>query len=152
MSRTSPRAIDTPLRVGELAVAAQVALRQPANWVQLAKFCLVGASGYGVNLAVYASLVHGAGVHYLAAAAAAFAVAVSSNYTWNRLWTFRRQRGHLGFQGVRFLIVSLAGFGLNAALLAALVAAGLGKVPAQAAAIVAVTPFSFVANKLWSFR
>jgi putative flippase GtrA len=32
------------------------------------------------------------------------------------------------------------------------VEAGVDKVPAQAAAIVAVTPFSFLANKLWSFR
>jgi putative flippase GtrA len=31
-------------------------------------------------------------------------------------------------------------------------AAGLPEVPAQAIAIVAVTPFSFLANKLWSFE
>ena len=29
------------------------ALRAPHNWVQLAKFCAVGASGYVINLAVY---------------------------------------------------------------------------------------------------
>ena len=35
------------------------ALRRPHNWVQLAKFCTVGATGYVVNLAVFALLVHG---------------------------------------------------------------------------------------------
>jgi hypothetical protein len=33
-----------------------------------------------------------------------------------------------------------------------LVEAGLGKIPAQAVAIVVVTPVNFVGNKLWSFR
>ena len=44
------------------------ALRRPHNWMQLAKFCAVGASGYAVNLAVYATLLKVAGVHYLAEA------------------------------------------------------------------------------------
>ena len=39
---------------------ATSALRRPHNWVQLAKFCTVGAVGYVVNLAVYTALV-GAG-------------------------------------------------------------------------------------------
>jgi putative flippase GtrA len=146
------RSTATSLRQGSIAGAAHVALRRPANWLQLAKFCIVGASGYALNLGVFSALVHGAGVNYLLAAAVAFVIAVSSNYTWNRLWTFRAQRGHVGFQGLRFLAVSLSAFGVNAGLLAVLVEAGVDKVPAQAAAIVAVTPFSFLANKLWSFR
>ena len=42
-----------------LAVAggrAGAALRRPHNWVQLAKFCTVGATGYIVNLAVFFAL------------------------------------------------------------------------------------------------
>ncbi len=68
---------------------AQAALRRPANWIQLLKFCVVGATGYAVNLGVYAALVDGAGLHYLGAAVCSFVVAVTNNYTWNRLWTFR---------------------------------------------------------------
>ena len=37
-------------------------------------------------------------------------------------------------------------------LLTAFVAVGIGKVVAQAIAIVLVTPINFVGNKLWSFR
>ena len=44
------------------------ALRAPHNWVQLAKFCGVGASGYVINLAVYTALLKRAGLHYLGAA------------------------------------------------------------------------------------
>jgi putative flippase GtrA len=134
------------------ATRARSALRRPANWMQLLQFCLVGASGYVVNLTVYTLLVHVAGVHYLLAAIASFAVAVTNNYTWNRLWTFRRSRGHVGLQGARFLVVSLLALGANLVVLAALVQAGVSEVPAQAIAIVLVTPLNFVGNKLWSFR
>ncbi len=130
---------------------ARLALRRPANWVQLAKFAAVGASGYLVNLAVYSALVLG-GVHYLAAAVCSFLVAVTNNYAWNRAWTFHGQRGHLVFQGFRFLLVSTIALVGNLVFLGLLVGAGLDKILAQAVAIVLVTPWSFTANKLWSFR
>jgi dolichol-phosphate mannosyltransferase len=132
--------------------SARAALRHPANWIQLLKFCGVGAIGYAVNLGVYSLLVHEASVHYIVAAIVSFAVAVTNNYAWNRLWTFRHQRGHVGVQGAKFLIVSLAALGANLIVLAILVAVGLPKVPAQAIAIIVVTPLSFLGNKLWSFR
>ena len=131
---------------------AGVALRRPQNWVQLAKFCAVGASGYVVNLTVYTLLLRAAGVHYLVAAVGSFLVAVTNNYTWNRLWTFRGQRGHVAYQGMRFLVVSVGALAANLLFLRLLVAVGLGKIVAQAIAIILVTPLNFLGNKLWSFR
>ena len=128
------------------------ALRRTQNWVQLGKFVVVGTTGYAVNLAVYSTLVHGAGIHYLVAAVCSFLVAVTNNYTWNRLWTFRGQRGHVAYQGMRFLVVSVVALGANLLVLTLLVTAGLDKVPAQAIAIIVVTPLNFIGNKLWSFR
>jgi dolichol-phosphate mannosyltransferase len=128
------------------------ALRRTQNWVQLGKFVAVGTSGYVVNLGVYSALVSGVGLHYLAAAVCSFLVAVTNNYTWNRLWTFRHQRGHVAYQGMRFLVVSVVALGANLLILHGLVTAGLGEIPAQAIAIVLVTPLNFVGNKLWSFR
>jgi putative flippase GtrA len=128
------------------------ALSSVRNWKQLGKFCLVGALGYAINLAVYDTLLH-EGLHYLVAATCSFLVAVTSNYTWNRLWTFREHRGHVGIQGMRFFVVSLVALGANLGMLHLLIVyAGLGKLPAQAVAIVLVTPLNFVGNKLWSFR
>ena len=128
------------------------ALRRRANWEQLLKFCVVGAAGYVVNLAVYAVLVKGAGVHYIPAAICSFLVAVTNNYTWNRLWTFRAERGHYAYQGMRFLVVSTLALGANLVVLQLFVALGLDKVVAQAIAIALVTPLNFAGNKLWSFR
>jgi putative flippase GtrA len=136
--------------LGVRARAAR-ALRRPANWMQLAKFAAVGATGYVVNLAVYTALLRGAGWHYAYAATVSFLVAVTNNYLWNRLWTFRDQRGHVAHQGARFFVVALIAYGANLGILAALIAFGLNKVLAQAIAIVLVTPLNFVGNKLWSF-
>jgi len=127
------------------------ALRDPGNWVQLAKFTTVGATGYAVNLAVYTALLRGAGWHYIYAATVSFLVAVTNNYLWNRLWTFRDQRGHVGFQGLRFFTVAVVAYGANLGILSALIALGMDKVAAQAIAIVLVTPLNFIGNKLWSF-
>jgi putative flippase GtrA len=130
---------------------AGVALRARRNWEQLAKFCAVGAVGYAINLGIYTSLL-GAGLHYLVAATGSFLVAVSSNYLLNRWWTFRDRRAGVAAQGVRFLAVSLASLGANLLVLHLLVTLGIGKLVAQALAIVVVTPLNFVGNKLWSFR
>ena len=122
------------------------------NWVQLVKFCLVGGSGYMVNLAVFALAVGAADLHHLVAATLAFLVAVSNNFWWNRHWTFAAGEGHAGFQAARFLAVSVAAFLFAAAVLELLVSVGgVPEVAAQAIAIVAATPLNFVGNKMWSF-
>jgi dolichol-phosphate mannosyltransferase len=135
-----------------LRARARHALRQRHNWEQLVKFCVVGASGYVVNLLVYTALLDGADWHYRTAATGSFLVAVSNNYLWNRLWTFHHRRGHFAYQGLRFLVVSVLVYAGNLLILTALVELGLGKIVSQAIAIILVTPFNFVGNKLWSFR
>jgi putative flippase GtrA len=137
---------------GFMATRAARALRHPGNWVELGKFSVVGASGYLVNLVVYGVLLRAGGLHYLAAGACSFVVAATNNYVWNRHWTFRLQRGHVYYQGLRFLVVSLVALGANLGILHLLITAGLGKIVAQAIAIVLVMPLNFIGNKLWSFR
>ena len=91
-------------------------------------------------------------LHHLVAATISFLVAVTNNYTWNRLWTFRGQRGHVAYQGIRFLVVAVCALVANLIVLETLIWLGLSKIPAQAIAIVLVMPLNFVGNKLWSFR
>ena len=129
------------------------ALRTRANWSQLVRFATVGASGYVINLAVFAALVHGASADKGIAATAAFIVALSNNFVWNRLWTFRAGDGHAGFQAARFCVVSCAAFAFNLVVLYTLVdGLGVAEVPAQAIAIATATPLNFIGNKLWSFK
>lgn len=126
------------------------ALRRRHNWVQLAKFGVVGATGYAINLIVFASLLSW-GAHV--AAAISFIVAAASNYWWNRHWTFVGQKGSFAMQGVRFYAVSLAAFAVNQLWLVVFIDwLHWHKVLSQAIAIALVTPLNFLGNKLWSFR
>jgi dolichol-phosphate mannosyltransferase len=135
-----------------LANRIGLATRRPANWMQLLKFGVVGGSGYLVNLVVFAGLAGPLGMHYVPAAVIAFCVAVSSNFFWNRRWTFGPGDGHAGFQAARFFAVSIAALLVNLAVLEALVVvASVGKLAAQAIAVAVAMPFNFVGNKLWAF-
>jgi len=126
------------------------ALRSPHNWIQLFKFGVVGASGYAVNLAIYASLL-GIGAHR--AAVVSFVVSAAWNYWWNRHWTFAHQKGSFAYQGARFFAVALVALAVNQVWLALFLdVLHLGKIVSQAIAIVLVTPLNFLGNKLWSFR
>jgi putative flippase GtrA len=139
-----PHAVHLRVRAG---------LRRPHNWVQLIKFCAVGASGYVVNLCVFATFVELLDAHHLVAATAAFVVAVLNNFWWNRHWTFRAGGGHAGFQAARFFTVSIGAFLFAAAVLELLVSGvGVAELPAQAVSIVSATPLNFIGNKMWSFR
>ena len=68
-------------------------LRRPHNWLQLIKFCTVGASGYVVNLCVFAAfvelLVSVVGVRELPAQAISIIAATPLNFIGNKMWSFR---------------------------------------------------------------
>jgi dolichol-phosphate mannosyltransferase len=126
--------------------------RRPANWAQLFQFGVVGAVGYVVNLAVFTVLTVVLDVEHIPAAMLAFCVAVSNNFLWNRLWTFRARDGHAGFQAARFFAVSLLGLAFNLVVLELLVSvAALPELPSQALAVALAMPVNFIGNKLWTF-
>jgi putative flippase GtrA len=140
------------MSASEFAGRVGAAARQPANWVQLLKFGVVGGSGYLINLVVFALLADKLGVHHSIAAVGAFCVAVSNNFLWNRYWTFDPGRSGPGFQAARFFAVSLASLALNLAILELLLAStGVGDLTAQAIAVALAMPFNFLGNKLWTF-
>jgi dolichol-phosphate mannosyltransferase len=140
-------------RAGREASRVRHGLRRPANWYQLVRFSIVGATGYVINLAVYSTLVAAVDVHYVPAAVLAFCVAVTNNFVANRHWTFRATDGRATFQAPRFLTVSLIALGFNLLVLELLVAVvGVHKIPGQALAVLSATPLNFIGNKLWSFR
>ena len=147
--------VETAKRIGKGTMRSE-------NWVQLMQFGLVGASGYLVNLTVFAVLTgsglffregsDGLGFHYIPAAVISFAVAVTNNFLWNRHWTFDAKHGHAGFQAARFFTVSTLALGINLAVLEVLIqVAGVSELPAQAIAVAVAMPFNFIGNKIWTF-
>lgn len=140
------------MSASEFAYRLGAAARRPASWWQLCKFGLVGGSGYLVNLGVFALLSDNLSVHHTIAAIAAFSVAVSSNFFWNRHWTFAAGNGHAGFQAARFFAVSIGALLINLGVLEVLVeGTSLGDLSAQAIAVAVAMPFNFLGNKLWTF-
>lgn len=140
------------MSASEFAYRLGAAARSPASWWQLVKFGIVGGSGYLVNLAVFSLLRGDLGIHQALAAIGAFCVAVTSNFVWNRYWTFGATEGHAGFQAVRFFAVSLGALAINLLALELLVRqTSLGDLAAQAIAVAIAMPFNFIGNKLWTF-
>jgi putative flippase GtrA len=130
-------------------------MKRPHNWFQLVKFCIVGGSGFVVNVSVFFVVNHLLGVHHIPAATFAFVLALFNNFWWNRHWTFGKHGArdhHAGFQAARFFTVSVAAFFVALAILELLVSnTSLPATVAQAISIVAATPLNFVGNKMWTF-
>lgn len=127
-------------------------LRQRRHWLAFLRFGTVGASGYLVNLATFAFASQLMGAGHRVAALAAFLVAVSNNFMWNRMWTFPAVDAAAHRQALRFLTVSVLAFGVSLGILEILVSlAGVTELPAQALAVITVMPLNFVFNKLWTF-
>ena len=145
------RAEAAPIGVKAHYRRLHLAVRRPDNWYELIRFCLVGATGYAINLVVFA--VADKWWRYQIAFAVAFAVAATSNFVWNRLWTFRVTHGVPHHQYARFLTVSAVALIVDLLVLTTLVeVAGISRLLAAAIAILIATPISFLGNKVWSLR
>jgi putative flippase GtrA len=123
-----------------------------AGLPQPIRFVLVGAAGYGVNLAAFAAL-YGLGTAYVAASVAAYLVSNALMYLGNRYFTFAL--GHHGFWAAyaRYVAVGLVVAALAALILACLVE-GLRIDPrlGQGLALALVTPVAFLLTKRWTFQ
>jgi putative flippase GtrA len=133
------------------AVRLGAAARSRDSWLQLLKFGVVGGSGYLINLGVFVFLSGNLGVYHSVAAVGAFCVAVTSNFLWNRYWTFGPGEGLAHLQAARFLAVSIACLVINLVVLELLVDSGMSELSAQAIAVAVAMPFNFLGNKLWTF-
>jgi putative flippase GtrA len=140
--------VELPFRV-----RVRLGVRRTHNWLQLLRFAAVGASGYLVNLAVFAVCVHLFSIDYRVSSAIAFVVSVVNNFWFNRHWTFSSKEANPMHQGLKFFAVSLVAYGFTYVILVALVdGTGMMKVLAQAIAVAAAMPLSFIGQKLWSFK
>lgn len=121
---------------------------------QFWKYCLVGASGFIVNMIVYWLMIRSFGeTYYWLAGTISFAVAVTNNFLLNRYWTFAGSERDVFSQAGRFFVISITSWALNMLILRLLIEdANFGPYEAQAIAIGMVTVLNFTGNKLWSFR
>jgi putative flippase GtrA len=92
--------------------------QHPREFTRFLKFATVGAFGMVVDLTVLNVLHKVFGLPLLVANSISFTVAVLSNFTWNRLWTFPESRQRpIHTQLGQFAIVNVIGLAINNAVL-----------------------------------
>ncbi|MCS6929017.1 MAG: GtrA family protein [Saprospiraceae bacterium] len=117
------------------------------------KFGLVGFSGVFVDFGTTALLREIAGFNQYVANSTGFLCAVISNYTLNRVWTFRSRDPRVVAQFSKFFLASLIGLGLNNSLVYLLYEKAV--VPfyiAKAIATGVVMVWNFWANYTFTFQ
>ena len=148
-----PKTVEFPSVRLPFHVRARAGVVKPDNWFQLLRFSVVGVSGYILNLGIFAVCLHYVGIDYRLSSVIAYVLSGVSNFWWNRHWTFDAKHHHPMNQGPRFILVSMLTYGFTYIVLVTLVSdVGVMKVAAQAIAVAASTPLSFLGQKLWSFK
>ena len=145
--------------------------------VRFLKFAIVGAIGTVVDFSVLNLLIQFAGFEKSWANTCSFTVAVFSNFTWNRLWTFPQSRERPLFSQLgQFVLINAFGLAINLTIFLSLDRFVLGEAGALAApmsslsgllgiahftlaynlakamATIIVLFWNFVANRLWTYR
>ena len=120
---------------------------------QAVKYYSVGASGVLVNLGILYALTDFAGFWYFASQVIAISVSISSNFLFNRFWTFRDsiedQRNSVMY--VKFLIVSLIGMGIQLGITYLLVEnVAVYYMYAAAIGIAIAGGINYVVNRRWT--
>jgi putative flippase GtrA len=81
--------------------------------LKILKFAVVGFSGMLIDFGVTWLLKEKAKVNKYLANSTGFMLAASSNYLWNRLWTFESHNEQVTREYFSFILISLLGLGIN---------------------------------------
>ncbi|HSB89632.1 MAG TPA: GtrA family protein [Anaerolineales bacterium] len=147
--------------------------RARREWMRFLKFSVVGTIGAVVDFGTFNVLHTLVGVASIPASVASFLAAVTSNFLWNRFWTYPDSRAKpTRVQASQFAIVSLIGLAIRTPLFAvletpAIRAAGryltdfspsisispdtIGRNLALAVAVGVVLVWNFLANRYWTY-
>lgn len=126
------------------------------HYEEMLKFGIVGASGLLVNMGLLYFLTEQVGIYYLISSAIAVEISIISNFALNEAWTFV-EKGKEGIKNVfkrffKFNSISVAGMGINVAILGALTEfAGIYYLFSNLIAIAAVFGWNYLANVRWTW-
>jgi putative flippase GtrA len=133
---------------------------RPKEFNRFAKFAIVGALGAIIDFGLL-NLMRGVfGWDLLWANTFSVSVAILSNFTWNRYWTFPESRSRKKrIQLPQFALVNLIGLIINNAIVLGIDAILVSQVGepwsyniAKAVAIGVVLFWNFGVNRLWTYR
>lgn len=82
-------------------------------FLKFLKFCAVGLSGMLIDFSTTWLLKEKVRINKYLANSTGFILAATSNYIWNRLWTFQSEDSHIATEYFTFILISVAGLGIN---------------------------------------
>jgi len=116
------------------------------------RFCLVGFSGVAVDFGFTWLFKEKCKVPKYWANALGFTIAATTNYIFNRMWTFHSVNPEIALEYTKFIIVSLIGLGLNTLVIWLLIRNfKMNFYLSKVFAIGLVTIWNFLANLLYTF-
>ena len=146
-------------------------LTAPQERTRFLRFAIVGAVGAVIDFAVFNIFVQFTPIKAVFASMISFAVAVCSNFFWNRVWTYPDLRSKpVARQMGQFVLINLVGLGIRTPLFAwlehvlikalnpilplgtFLTPTFLGHNIALAIAILVVMLWNFFANRFWTYN
>ena len=132
-------------------------MRRTGELARFIKFCLVGISGVGVNMGLLWLLTELGGLFYLLSAAISIETSIITNFLLNNYFTFadRNKQGVKPLFGrlLKFNLVSLAGLGINMAILWLLTEGlGLFYMVSNIVGIAAATLWNYLVNNWWTWK
>jgi len=116
------------------------------------KFGIVGASGAIVDFGFTYLCKEIFKIQKYIANAIGFTIAASSNYIFNRIWTFHSQNPEIGMEYSKFLLISLIGLAINTLILWTLTSKfNKNFYVSKLFAIAVVTVWNFFVNLMFTF-
>lgn len=130
------------------------------EFTRFVKFGIVGTLGAVIDFTLLNLFHKGLGWPLLLANTVSVSVAIISNFTWNRLWTYPESRTRRKRQQLpQFALINIVGLGINNLIVVGLTALFSPYIPdpwnynlAKAIAIGVVLFWNFGANRLWTYR
>ncbi len=117
------------------------------------KFCFVGFSGMVIDFTITWLLKEKVKINKYIANSTGFALAASSNYIFNRLWTFQSKSCHIATEYFAFIIISIIGLAISNLMLYFLTdRIKLNFYFSKLIAIGLVTFWNFIMNLIITFR
>jgi len=122
------------------------------------KFSVVGGIGAVVDFGIFNLLANVLGVGSIFSSVISFSAAVTSNFLWNRYWTYPDSRSKpVSQQVIQFTLVNLVGLVIQSILPESIASLGyinatvLGRNLALALAVIVVLFWNFFINRIWTY-
>lgn len=132
-------------------------MKRTGELLRFAKFCMVGASGVGVNMGLLWLLTEHVGLPYLLSAAISIETSIISNFILNDFFTFHDRRSPTVksfFNRLwKFNVVSIAGLSINIGMLWLLTeVAGVYYLVSNLCGIALAMLWNYTVNTWWTWR